>query len=238
MNTFHDYVKKTHQNFNAYSQNREDRIIKSIFDLIGDGNKRCIEFGAADGFFCSNTAYLWHGLFWQAHLAESSPELYQQLVANTSSYKNVTTTYDTVTSVDDLADGEIQDFVSIDVDGTDYTIWENTTLKHRVVCIEHNPTYPPHVFYHGGEWQGASAASINRLAETKGYTLVACTRTNLIFVVNEENQFLDNYDTSLEANFDTTDISYVVTDYHGNFDIVGNPPYNMVNKTKIGFYCE
>ena len=39
------------------------------------------------------------------------------------------------------------DFLSIDVDGTDYYIWESLEKKYnpKVVCIEFNPTIPNNI---------------------------------------------------------------------------------------------
>ena len=44
---------------NTYSQFGEDGIIEKIFQIIGVNSKVCIEFGAWDGFYLSNTANLW-----------------------------------------------------------------------------------------------------------------------------------------------------------------------------------
>lgn len=38
---------------------KQDGIIEKIFKIIGTTSKVCVEFGAWDGFFLSNTAALW-----------------------------------------------------------------------------------------------------------------------------------------------------------------------------------
>jgi len=37
------------------SQTGEDGIIDKVFEIIGTQSKWCVEFGAYDGKFCSNT---------------------------------------------------------------------------------------------------------------------------------------------------------------------------------------
>ena len=82
------------------------------------------------------------------------------------------------------------DFLSIDIDGNDYHVWQAVReYRPKVVVIEFNPTIPnavhwvqpddPHV------QQGASAAALVSLGERKGYVPVAATYANLVFVAAE-----------------------------------------------------
>jgi hypothetical protein len=94
--------------------------------------------------------------------------------------------------------GEI-DFVSIDIDGNDYWIWEALdVVQPRVVVIETHPElgrrsivapyaddptrtgYPPHFL-------GASPAAMTSLANRRGYRLVGANRFgfNLFYVRDE-----------------------------------------------------
>ena len=228
--------QKMHQDYPNYrSQHGEDKIIAAILDHIGSGYMRCMEFGAADGFFCSNTTPLWKDRDWTATLVESEEKLYKKLRANTRDFPKVAAHHAEVHNVDDFVDYEL-DLLSIDIDGEEFDIWERTQHRHRIVCIEHNPTFPLHVHYHGGRWQGSSARSLYDLGISKGYRLVAGTKTNLIFVREEEAGFMDDYDDTLEGNFDYSQLNYVVTDYHGNFDVVGELPYSMVHRVKMGWH--
>ena len=232
MNLFKDSVEDF---LNYNSQHGEDKIIAGIFDIIGEGEKRCMEFGAADGAFCSNTYPLWYMFGWSAILIESDEKLFKQLEDRVQGNDRVQAINAEVNTVDDFVDYEL-DLLSIDVDGEDFDIWDATTIRHRVVVVEHNPTFPLHVWYHGGRWQGCSARSLHHLATSKGYRLVAGTKTNLIFVREEEASFMDEFDDTLEANFDDSQLNYVVTDYHGNFDVVGELPYGMIHREKMGLH--
>jgi len=59
---------------NVTSQYGEDGIIARIFELIGTRNKWCVEFGASDGQYLSNTWDLINNHGWSAVLAEGNEE--------------------------------------------------------------------------------------------------------------------------------------------------------------------
>ena len=86
MRTFTDYVNSEFPNWQKFSQSNEDAVIEAIFQRIGLENKTCMEFGAADGEFCSNTAYLWQSLGWSAVLVESDPALFRKLQSRTARF--------------------------------------------------------------------------------------------------------------------------------------------------------
>lgn len=230
--TFTEHVHSEFPGWKKYAQSDEDAVIEAIFALIGPGNKRCMEFGAADGFFCSNTATLWKDLDWSAILIESDPQLFKKLQAATIGSPKVVTHQGEVENPDDYAPDAL-DFISIDVDGEDFNIWERSEVPHRVVCIEHNPTFPPGVEFHGGQWMGASASSLIHLGESKGYQFLMATKTNCFFVREDEFDAFEAFDCTLNNNFDTQSLNYVVTDYHGNFDVAGDLPYGMNWKVKL-----
>ena len=99
--------------------------------------------------------------------------------------------FDGINSLDNiLKDTDLPknfDFLSIDVDGCDYHIFENLNLfKPKIVIIEFNHLIPNEVdFIQKKDFnikQGSSAKSIINLAKNKNYHLVASTTTNLIFI--------------------------------------------------------
>lgn len=212
---------------NVYSQYGEDGIIRRLLDQIGRSpDPFCIEFGAANGFFCSNTAALWHDQGWEALLIEADLDLYEVLHRYNS--QRVNTSCARVSNIDDFTT-RVADVCSIDVDGDDWHIFSRMQTRHRIVLVEHNPTVPPHVRMVGEEGtpQGSSALSLVELAKTKGYVLAAATTCNVIFVRAEEGP---RTPADLEEVFDRSCLNYVVTDYQGGYDFVGRWPYGRNEK--------
>lgn len=87
------------------------------------------------------------------------------------------------------------DLLSIDIDGQDFWVWSNLSYSPRVVIIEYNPTFgpdesktmpfdPTHV-WDGTRWYGASLRALQRLGESRGYTLVYANGVNAFFVRDE-----------------------------------------------------
>lgn len=220
-----------------YSQFGEDGQIAEVFRRIGESSSFCVEFGASDGLNCSNTARLWKG-GWRAVLIESDSGRFAELEKNADGY-DVTPICASVaptglTCVDVLlAKAEIDyrvDFMSIDVDGDDYVIWDAMGTRPRVICIEYNQSIPPHVDLRQarqGDCFGASALSLVRLGESKGYDLVGLSRCNLLFVDRSESEAFRDLERDLDQLFDYSRLAYVVTDYHGRPALVGDPPWGL-----------
>lgn len=112
----------------VFSQGGQDGVLWAIFGQIGDGGKSFVEFGARDGVDCSNTANLrinhgWHGELWDAEPLSGI----------------VNKKYITKTSINRYIKHYLDiDYLSIDIDGNDYWIWESLKNKPRVVTIEYN----------------------------------------------------------------------------------------------------
>lgn len=221
-----------------YSQFGEDGMIHEILYRIGPGHRRCVEFGAGDGFDCSNTANLWHQSNWEAVLIEADWARYNALLANANGNERVVClpVHVQPEGPDSIDVGLAQlgwsdvDFMSIDVDGDDYLIWERMALRPRVVCIEYNQSVPPHVSLRQaerGDRFGQSAAALVKLAADKRYELVGLTKGNLLFVVEEESAVFDDVERSLAELFRYDDLTYIVTDYDGRTACVGRPPWGL-----------
>jgi len=216
---------------NSYSQFGEDGIIQYIFSIIGEKSRKCAEFGAGDGIGCSNTKLLRdHG--WEATLVEADPDRFEQLVINAPESHCIPGTV-TPGNINLLVEGGY-DFVSIDVDGDDYAIFEamESAPPPRVVCIEYNGSIPPHVNLRQanlGEGFGASAAALVELAVAKRYAFIGMTKGNLFFVMRDEPLYdFEANDTDLESLFDGSDLVYTVSDYQGRTLFVGGDlPWGM-----------
>lgn len=147
------------------SQSNEDEIIAGIFGRIGDGGKRFVEFGCGDGRQ-NNTIELlyqgWSGIWIEPHRrrCNSARQRFKQypveIIRKVIVPKNVNRFV-----TDPL------DFLSIDIDGNDYAVWEAITAKPRVVCIEYDAV------------NGTNFQTMNALAGTKGYKLVARSASNV-----------------------------------------------------------
>ena len=217
--------------WNRYSQYGEDGIIDQICkDLYLPSYGTCGEFGAADGFFCSNTAALWEA-GWEALLIEPNGDLMPALHDNTASYPNVTVKCLYVNDVDECYPEPLT-ILSMDVDGNEPYLLEKMEVRHRVLVVEHNPTVPPDYEMIGPRdtLTGASALSLTKIAESKGYRLIAATDTNLFFVVEEDFDCFEDYDTDLDSIFVRTHLNYVITNYVGGYQEIGPFPYGKVQE--------
>jgi hypothetical protein len=194
-----------------FSQFEEDGIVLSLLASLGDGPRLFVDIGAGDGVFASNCANLainlgFHGLFIDANatLVERGRAFYAHH-PDTSLYPPVFTHAKvTPATVNDVVasaglTGEI-DFLSIDIDGNDYWVWEAlSVVDPRVVMIETHPELghrslvapyaedPAHVPGKPAHFLGASPAGMTALATRRGYRLVAANRFGFnLFYVREQ----------------------------------------------------
>lgn len=206
----------------VYSGGGEDGIVAYLLTQIERTNF-VIEFGAADGYHCSNTAALWRDGNVRALLIEANAEHFEKLRRNTAGYTSIEARCAYVTNIDEFTT-EVADVCSIDVDGNDFHIAARMNVPHKIVLVEHNPTVPPHVEMVGIEntQYGSGALSIKLLMEHKGYTLVAVTKTNMIFLYGDHH---DRFVTDLDVLFDRSSLNFVVTSYDGLYDTIGEFGY-------------
>lgn len=236
---------------NKYSQFGEDGIIEKIFEIVGTESKVCIEFGAWDGVHLSNTANLWKHKGWKAVLIESDEKKVRELKKNIKGYDCIaihkkvgfdpTDSLETILNKNQVVDPI--DFLSIDVDGDDYYIFESLeTLRPRVIVCEYNPTIPAEVdlYQQKGGYLGASASAIIRIAKSKGYELVAMTEPNCFFVREDLFHLFEEYETSLEALKMTKFLRFLITDYAGRYKVVAHPyftqPYGVQSRLYENIY--
>lgn len=184
---------------NDYSQNGEDGILEYIFNKLNIHKGTFIEFGAWDGKHLSNTFNLflknWDGIY-----IESDPSRYTTLVHNFRDFRNrvdcvnARVGYSDTDNLDILIETHSKkrnfDFVSIDVDGLDYFIFDKMKkYLPKVICIEvnsgHHPEYP-HIIPENiaANNIGQSIKVISELARDKGY-FPLCYMANLILVRSE-----------------------------------------------------
>ena len=183
---------------NIYSQNGEDGIIEHIFKKCGFKEGIVVEFGAWDGIKFSNTYNLWkNNKNIKAILIESNRKRYSKLLVNCN--ENVEPICKTVVNDKNSSDSlnnilincktDINNdnflFMSIDVDGPDYSIWESfDVFKPKLVIIETNSG---HIRYVNA---GCSLHDVNALAEEKGYKLI-CSTGNAFFIREDLSHHFD-----------------------------------------------
>ncbi|MEX1112080.1 MAG: hypothetical protein WEC84_01340 [Candidatus Andersenbacteria bacterium] len=188
---------------NYTAQRGEDRILRTVFDIIGEDSKWCVEFGAADGKRGSNTWQFIEHHGWSAVQIEPTHDStltlrqyrdsFEALEKRYASNEKVFCLNEAVEIAGDksldslLARTPIPsrfDLLSIDIDSEDYRIWESLEkYQPRVVIIEHNKTIPIHIDFASD--RGSSLLALTKLGKKKGYELVAATETNGIFVSKE-----------------------------------------------------
>lgn len=221
---------------NIYSQFGEDGIIRKIFEIIGPESKVVVEFGAWDGFKFSNTAALWaKSKTWKGILIEGDTEKFQELEEATAGYNVITINAWVGIGKDDCLEAILEknritepiDLLSIDVDGNDYHIFNSLKkIRPRVIVCEYNPTIPfyydVYAPYSPENNFGQSVAALNRIAEKKGYHLVACTQTNAIFVHKKEFTKFQEFETNFWGLNVNSGHIIMVTTYDGKYAFIKN----------------
>ncbi|WP_411503955.1 FkbM family methyltransferase [Brevibacillus centrosporus] len=172
----------------VYSQNGEDGMIEELFSRIGTTNQIFVEFGVSVGLEClTHNLLVHHG--WSGLMIEADPQHFQQLEVNFGHILRVTLHHERV-SRENIASifraNHIPasfDFLSIDIDGNDYWVWQALSeWKPRVVVIEYNASFPPPqkmvvVYDPNFSWDGtthfgASLTSLAGLGKQLGYALI------------------------------------------------------------------
>jgi hypothetical protein len=195
--------------FRCHSQNGEDGLLLYLFSLIGTpAGRSFVEIGCGDGREC-NAANLAINLGWQGVFFDGDVEAMQRGQTFYNSHPNTFCwppkcigawiTRDNVNHLVHNAgySGEV-DFLSIDIDGMDYWIWDAlTVVSPRAVMIEYQTRDAPDLavvtpyadyFSANGEYRhGASLLALVNLAAKKGYRLIGTQRYcfNAIFLRND-----------------------------------------------------
>lgn len=236
-------------NFNPFARNinsqfGEDGIIEEILSRVDKvravESRYCVEFGAWDGKYLSNTYNLIAERNYQAVLIEADPVKFELLCKNIpqSSVRKINrfVTFDGPTTLDGLlSETDIPinfDLLSIDIDGNDYHILASLKKYHPIlICIEFNPTIPNAVEYVQPRdflvKRGASARAIASLASSMGYAVVASTHCNLFLL---DRDYIPKVDllrepTLEEVRDDEDTRRYVFCGYDGT--ILLSDPLNM-----------
>jgi hypothetical protein len=181
---------------NIYSQCGEDGILAKILEILPSKDRWCVEFGAWDGKYMSNTCNLIEHSGYSTVLIEPNKNKCDDLCRRYATKPdaiilNKFVGFTPQDNLDALLAGKPipKDFdvLSIDIDGNDYHVW-NAIVNYtpKVVCIEFNPSIPTEVdFVQVADPKvshGSSLLAFARLGRQKGYELVCVTQLNAIFV--------------------------------------------------------
>lgn len=177
--------------YNLFTQEGADGLLEAIFERIGETNRFCCEFGAADGLWFSNTRRLIEQ-GWGSLLIEGDPVSYVKLEARYADSPHVSTENAWVTphginSLDNLleragAPSDL-DLLVIDIDGADYYVF-NALARHRprvIVCEYDQRVDPMFIPELNGPGQAGEKAIVH-VANARGYLPVCKTAYNLFFV--------------------------------------------------------
>jgi hypothetical protein len=219
---------------NVTSQGGEDGIVEKALSVLPERDGWCVEFGAWDGRHLSNTFHLVDELGYSAVLIECDPEKYTELCAyyphkQRAVFLNALVGWSGSDGLDSLLRQQPIphnfDFLSVDVDGNDYHIW-NAVAEYRpkLTLIEYNFTIANAVKFAQPAspqcQQGTSAASLVELAKKKGYELIAVTKWNLLFVDRIYYDLFGIPDNSLDVMRDE-EPNYVFFGYDGTVFLDG-----------------
>lgn len=204
---YHYGIIGEYDNINKYegkieggrSQNGEDNLLKHVFDILNVEHKYCIEFGAGDGEWLSNTYYFRKILNWDCLLLEGNNM--EVTKGNSNGEKTLYNEYITIDNINELFEKykvpKNIDLLSIDLDSIDYFIFEKLDINKyspNVIIMETNVGLPnniplimdPNNNSNSSIWYfGCNLLAAYDLAKRKGYEFLTTVRWNAIFIKKE-----------------------------------------------------
>jgi hypothetical protein len=186
-------LKQFHDSHNNMTQFGQAGVLHKIFEIIGTTNKYFVEFGSegtdtGQGNSASLRPLGFEGLLMDAgDRSHNKYKVYQHFI--------------TAENINELfikyQVPEVFDFLSIDIDGNDFYVWQRLDSKYRprVLSIESNPSFPknidvvplydPAYCWRGENTVGSSAKAIYNLCRHKKYSYVAHCGVDGIFIADE-----------------------------------------------------
>lgn len=210
--------------------------IGKVLGVFPQRDRWCVEFGAWDGLWGSNSRDLIVREDYSAVLIEGNRERandLQKLYAGKSNIitRNLFVGFTAADGLDViLAKTPIPrdfDFLSVDIDGNDYHVWKAMVkFQPKFVCIEFNTTIPPAVKFtqpaNPAISQGCSLAALIELGKQKNYELIAVIGVNAFFVAREYYPLFEIKDNSIESLWTKRDcVTYLFSGYDGRILLAG-----------------
>jgi len=219
---------------NVASQFGEDGIIERICDVLGPAKRYCVEFGAWDGVYLSNTYNLVKNKKWRGVMLEANADKHAQLAKNYAHDDVVALNRYVAVSGRNSLDNILSEIgapaeigvLSIDIDGNDYHIWESLeNFRPDLVVIEFNPSVPNDVLFVQDNSsdinQGCSLLALIHLAKDKRYELVCATFCNAFFVKAEKYALFGIENNSINAMYTPPQNGRIFQGYDGTIHVVG-----------------
>jgi hypothetical protein len=204
--------------FNKFSQFGEDGIINHVFETLPvQEDYWCVEFGAWDGEYMSNTHELVAHKGWKGIYIEGNKNKFKDLQRTFKRNSNAVLLNEWVhfegpKSLDSiLSQTELPqncDLVSIDIDGNDFHVWESLKkYQAKLVVIEFNQSIPSDIeFVQERDFSinhGNSLSALIKLGESKGYKLIATTLCNGFFIQEQYYDLFNIEDNSIRQIWDS-----------------------------------
>ena len=236
---------------NITSQYGEDGIIEQIFNFLPiQKDYWCVEFGAGDGVYLSNTYNLITNKGWNGLLIEGNSQKFPSLESTyESNHKvhllNKEVQYDGKNTLNNIFKNTPIplkfDLLSIDVDGIDYHLWESLkNYKPKVIIIEFNPSIPSDIsFVQSKDFNvnhGNSLNSIITLGKDKGYELIATTSSNGIFLDKEYFSLFNISNNSIENMWNTKPTPPRIFQLYDGTIVLSEDFKLIWHDTKVGRY--
>jgi len=185
--------------YKVYSQQDTDGIIVFLLSLVEINHRRFLEIGIGDGTECfsANLAKCmgWSGWMIEgdASLARSARNHYlnnkHTLHRDIHVIEAVVTKENIETLIEKNGMTNRVDFLSIDIDGMDWWIWDaihnispalvtieyNASLgSEKSITVPYHASFRRHEHHSSGFYHGASIRALVKLGEKKGYQFVGC----------------------------------------------------------------
>ena len=220
----------------VYSQFGQDGVLEYVLSKYKPlSHLVCFEVGGWDGIHYSNTCNLAVNHSSRVCFAEADPRKYKALLHNHSNLIASGRVFATNAYVDNSTNSVASilsrhgldelDFISIDVDGLDYYLFERLNVDPAFVLIEFNHSIHLDVSYVQPDDPsvsvGSSARSIYQLASEKGYSLIHSFHTDLLFVKTSLAIELDLAILPISA-VALTGAIYAWTGYDGSLHAITN----------------
>ncbi len=198
---------------NTTSEHGEDGVLEKIFEIIGEGEKWCVDLGALNGVHGSNVRRLIKSRGWSGVLIEADQTYFEKLKTeyiglDRALCVNAFVSFEGEDSLDRIFARtplpHTFDLFSLDIDGNEYHLWNAMTeYRPRVMLVEFNPTIPNDVVFIQPRdmriFQGSSLRAFVELGKRKGYELVAANEINAFFVLKELFPKFGVVDNSIDA---------------------------------------